>query len=216
MRGITATKSEALSSLTFLVRIVSMTKRDDIVTAAVDVFSRYGFRQTSMELLARAAGVSRPALYLHFANKQDVFAAVAARVTDLMTAAAHRARDAEGTPADQVYGVLAVKLETAIGVTEARFRQELVSEAAGMGLTSVEDGLVDALVELLAGIPEPRETAALLLAATVGIGQSDGTPEVLRGRLRRLVFLVMSGLDGEPNRKNTAPNRRNTPPPQRS
>jgi TetR/AcrR family transcriptional regulator len=205
-----------LTSLTFIVRIVSMSKRDDIVTAAVDVFSRYGFRQTSMELLARAAGVSRPALYLHFANKQDVFAAVAARVTDLMTAAAHRARDAEGTPADQVYGVLAVKLETAIGVTEARFRQELVSEAAGMGLTSVEDGLVDALVELLAGIPEPRETAALLLAATVGIGQSDGTPEVLRGRLRRLVDLVMSGLDGEPNRKNTAPDRRNTPPPPRS
>jgi TetR/AcrR family transcriptional regulator len=205
-----------LTSLTFLVRIVSMSKRDDIVTAAVDVFSRYGFRQTSMELLARAAGVSRPALYLHFANKQDVFAAVAARVTDLMTAAAHRARDTEGTPADQVYGVLAVKLETAIGVTEARFRQELIVEAAGRGLTSVEDGLVDALVELLAGIPEPRETAALLLAATVGIGQSDGTPEVLRGRLRRLVDLVMSGLDGEPNRKNTAPDRRNTPPPQRS
>ncbi|WP_405990036.1 TetR/AcrR family transcriptional regulator [Streptomyces sp. NBC_00986] len=193
-----------------------MSKRDDMVTAAVDVFSRYGFRQTSMELLAQAAGVSRPALYLHFANKQDVFAAVAARVTDLMTAAAHRARDAEGTPADQVYGVLAVKLETAIGVTEARFRQELVSEAAGMGLTPVENGLVDALVELLAGIPEPRETAALLLAATVGIGQSDGTPEVLRGRLRRLVDLVMSGLDGEPNRKNTAPDLRNTPPPQRS
>lgn len=193
-----------------------MSKRDDIVMAAVDVFSRYGFRQTSMELLARAAGVSRPALYLHFANKQDVFAAVAARVTDLMTAAAHRARDAEGTPADQVYGVLAVKLETAIGVTEARFRQELIAEAAGMGLTPVEDGLVDALVELLAGIPEPRETAALLLASTVGIGQSDGTPEVLRGRLRRLVDLVMSGLDSAPGRKNNAPDLRNTPPPQRS
>jgi TetR/AcrR family transcriptional regulator len=198
-----------LTLLTFIVRIVSVSKRDDIVTAAVDVFSRYGFRQTSMELLARAAGVSRPALYQHFANKQDVFAAVAARVTDLMTAAAHRARDAGGTPADRVYGVLAVKLETAIGVTEARFRQELVAEAATMGLTPAEDGLLDALVELLGDTPEPRETAALLLAATVGIGQSDGTPEQLRGRLRRLVDLVTSGLD-------SAPEQRNTPPPQGS
>ncbi|MGR3868885.1 TetR/AcrR family transcriptional regulator [Streptomyces graminifolii] len=182
-----------------------MSKRDDIVTAAVDVFSRYGFRQTSMELIARAAGVSRPALYQHFANKQDVFAAVAARVTDLMTAAAHRARDTEGTPADQVYGVLAVKLETAIGVTEERFRQELVAEAAAMGLTPAEDGLLDALASLLADAPEPRETAALLLAATVGIGQSDGTPELLRGRLRRLVDLVMSGLGSGPDRRNTPP-----------
>ncbi|MEV0737014.1 helix-turn-helix domain-containing protein [Streptomyces sp. NPDC050549] len=172
-----------------------MSKRDDIVTAAVDVFSRYGFRQTSMELVARAAGVSRPALYQHFANKQDVFAAVAARVTDVMTDAAHRARDAGGTPADQVYGVLSVKLETAIGVAEARFRQELVSEAAAMGLSSTEDRLVDALVDALSEVPEPRETAELLLASTVGIGQSDGTPEALRHRLRRLVDLVLGGLD---------------------
>nr|WSY50650.1 TetR/AcrR family transcriptional regulator [Streptomyces sp. NBC_00886] len=173
----------------------NMSKRDDIVTAAVDVFGRYGFRQTSMELLARAAGVSRPALYQHFANKQDVFAAVADRVADLMTDAAHRARDAEGTPADRVHGVLSVKLETAIGVTEAQFRQELVSEAAAMDLSSVEDRLVDTLVDLLSEVPEPRETAALLLASTVGIGQSEGSPEVLRGRLRRLVDLVMNSLD---------------------
>ena len=178
-----------------------MSKRDDIVTVAVDVFSRYGFRQTSMELLARAAGLSRPALYQHFTNKQDVFAAVAARVTDLMTDAAHRARDAEGTPADQVHGVLSVKLETAIGVTESRFRQELITEAAAMGLTSVEDRLIDALVDLLHEVPEPRETAELLLAATVGIGQSEGTPEVLRHRLRRLVDLVMGGLDTAPRQR---------------
>lgn len=190
-----------MTQLTFIVRIVSMGKRDDIVTAAVDVFSRYGFRQTSMELLARAAGVSRPALYQHFTNKQDVFAAVAARVTDLMTDAAHRARDAEGTPADQVHGVLSVKLETAIGVTEAGFRQELIAEAAAMGLTSVEDRLVDALTDLLREVPEPRETAELLLAATVGIGQSEGTPEVLRRRLRRLVDLVMGGLDTAPRQR---------------
>jgi len=187
--------SGTLTWLTFLVRIVSMSKRDDIVTAAVGVFSRYGFRQTSMELVARAAGVSRPALYQHFANKQDVFAAVAARVTDVMTDAAHRARDAGRTPADQVYGVLSVKLETAIGVTEARFRQELVSEATAMGLSSAEDRLVDALVDILSEVPEPRETAELLLASTVGIGQSDGTPEALRHRLRRLVDLVLGGLD---------------------
>ncbi|MER6121274.1 TetR/AcrR family transcriptional regulator [Streptomyces sp. NPDC001795] len=147
---------------------------------------------------ARAAGVSRPALYQYFRNKQDVFAAVAERVTDQLTDAAHRARDTEGTLTDRVYGVLSVKLEAAVGVAEARFRQELVAEAAAMGLSAVEDRLLDALAELLHATPEPRETAALLLAATVGIGQSEGTPDDLRRRLRRLrrlVGLVIGGLD---------------------
>lgn len=41
--------------------------------AAADQFAQYGFRRTSMEDIARAAGMSRPALYLHFRNKDDIF-----------------------------------------------------------------------------------------------------------------------------------------------
>ena len=48
-----------------------------ILKAAFDSFAQYGFRRTTMEDIARAAGISRPALYLHFRNKQDVFRALA-------------------------------------------------------------------------------------------------------------------------------------------
>jgi AcrR family transcriptional regulator len=41
--------------------------------AAVGVFARYGYRKTSMEDVARAAGVSRQGLYLSFANKEELF-----------------------------------------------------------------------------------------------------------------------------------------------
>jgi AcrR family transcriptional regulator len=41
--------------------------------AAVAVFARYGFRKTSMDEVARAAGVSRQGLYLQFANKEELF-----------------------------------------------------------------------------------------------------------------------------------------------
>lgn len=44
-----------------------------ILEAAWPVFSTYGYRKTSMDDIARAAGMSRPALYLHFRNKEDVF-----------------------------------------------------------------------------------------------------------------------------------------------
>jgi TetR/AcrR family transcriptional regulator of autoinduction and epiphytic fitness len=39
----------------------------------VGVFARFGFRKTSMDDIARAAGVSRQGLYLSFANKEELF-----------------------------------------------------------------------------------------------------------------------------------------------
>jgi len=44
-----------------------------VLDAAVAVFARYGFRKTSMDEVARAAGVSRQGLYLQFANKEELF-----------------------------------------------------------------------------------------------------------------------------------------------
>ncbi|MFE4667993.1 TetR/AcrR family transcriptional regulator [Streptomyces sp. NPDC056716] len=170
-----------------------MTKRDDIAGAAVAVFARHGFAHTSMDLIAQAAGVSRPALYQYFRNKHDVFAAVAECVTGRIVRAAERARDTEGPLADRVHGVLLVKLAAA-GTGGAAFPHELVVQAAAMGLPPADDELVYLLAQLLAGTPEPMETAAVLLASTVGIARSDGGPEVLHRRLRRLVDLVIGGL----------------------
>jgi AcrR family transcriptional regulator len=44
-----------------------------IIEAATSVFLRYGFRRTTMGDIAEAAGISRPALYLRFCNKEKVF-----------------------------------------------------------------------------------------------------------------------------------------------
>lgn len=51
---------------------------EKIVVEAKQVFLRYGFRRTTMADLARAAQMSRPALYLVFPSKEDVFVAVVA------------------------------------------------------------------------------------------------------------------------------------------
>lgn len=48
-------------------------RRDAILAAAKEAFSRYGYRRTSMEDVADLAGVSRPLLYTHFKNKADLF-----------------------------------------------------------------------------------------------------------------------------------------------
>jgi AcrR family transcriptional regulator len=48
-------------------------RRAAILDAATGVFMRYGFKKTSMDDLARAAGLSRQGLYLHFPTKEALF-----------------------------------------------------------------------------------------------------------------------------------------------
>ena len=52
-------------------------KRDAVYDAAAEVFARYGFRRTTMNDIAEAAGISRPALYLMFDNKENLFQGLA-------------------------------------------------------------------------------------------------------------------------------------------
>jgi AcrR family transcriptional regulator len=53
--------------------VIGDSRREALLEAAVGVFARYGFRKTSMDEVARAAGVSRQGLYLLFADKEELF-----------------------------------------------------------------------------------------------------------------------------------------------
>lgn len=57
-------------------------RRHKLMDAAITVFLRYGFRKTSMDEVARAAGVSRQGLYLHFATKEELFRASVQHLLD--------------------------------------------------------------------------------------------------------------------------------------
>lgn len=50
-------------------------RRRAILEAAFKAFVSYGFKRTTMADIADAAGISRPALYLLFKNKNDIFRA---------------------------------------------------------------------------------------------------------------------------------------------
>jgi AcrR family transcriptional regulator len=55
---------------------MDVAKRDKILAAALDVFVRYGYKRVTMNDIAEAAGISRPALYLVFESKEDIFKGV--------------------------------------------------------------------------------------------------------------------------------------------
>lgn len=72
-------------------------KRARILQGALSVFLAYGFSRTTMDDIARAVGMSRPALYLVFRNKTDIFRAGAAMMLEQsLETAARILRDDDG------------------------------------------------------------------------------------------------------------------------
>src|SRR2546427_5453770 len=55
--------------------------RRDLMNVAIDCFAKYGFQATSIDRIAKAAGVTKGALYYHFKDKEDLlFEAVKQRL----------------------------------------------------------------------------------------------------------------------------------------
>ena len=50
-----------------------MDRKQAILKDVLSVFARQGYRKTSMDELARAAGLSKQGLYLHFSSKGELF-----------------------------------------------------------------------------------------------------------------------------------------------
>lgn len=76
--------------------------------AAARLFGRYGYRKTSVDLLAREAEVAKPTIYAHFEDKDAVFFAVCDHVVDKIYAAALAARDLDNVVA-RLVGMLGAK-----------------------------------------------------------------------------------------------------------
>ncbi len=110
-----------------------MKPRDRILDAAMAVFRRHGFRRSSIEQAAEAAGLTRQALYHHFKSREALFRAVIVRVhEDAMAAevaAANAADKAGGDLADILIAGVTARLRQFIAAFEGSPHiEELFSE----------------------------------------------------------------------------------------
>lgn len=76
-------------------------RRTALLDAALAVFARFGYRKTSMDEVARAAGISRQGLYLSFATKEELFRATVVHALTGQLKAAVRALADETRPIEQ-------------------------------------------------------------------------------------------------------------------
>ncbi|MGG6311856.1 TetR/AcrR family transcriptional regulator [Paenibacillus macerans] len=58
------------------------TRLSYVLETALAVFFKHGFRKTSIEDIAQAAGISRQGIYLHYKNKDEIFRAAIQKTLD--------------------------------------------------------------------------------------------------------------------------------------
>jgi TetR/AcrR family acrAB operon transcriptional repressor len=102
--------------------------RRELTAIAIDCFARFGFQGTSIDRIARAAGVTKGAIYYHFRDKHDLLAAaVADRIQEFEQ---RIQRTCEGVdPALALRQIAAVCIDHARSLDHPRFVITLMIES---------------------------------------------------------------------------------------
>lgn len=127
---------------------------DAILEAALDIFSKQGFRGATLDEIAEAAGLSKPNLLYYFDSKEAIHAEVLDGLMDTWLDPL-RHLDPEGDPKAQLLQYLHRKLEMSRDLPrESRlFANEILQGAPriGAGLSGDLKTLVDAKAEVIRG-----------------------------------------------------------------
>jgi AcrR family transcriptional regulator len=198
-------------------------RRAVILDAALRVFGQYGYRRTSMDDIAREAGIGKGTIYLSFPSKEEVFQALSQSLSERMLAGAEAARRRPGTTADKLaamhaawFGTYAETIRRSPHAAELldakhRLSADLVADAASRYKQLVRDVLREAAAagELdLESAGLTADTAAELLTASArGLQSSAASPAAYRRYLNALVRVMVAGLSSR------LPSNLASPPP---
>jgi len=167
-------------------------RRAALLEAALGVFARFGYRKTSMDEVARAAQISRQGLYLHFANKEELFRATLQQAIEGSLAGATRALAAEAALNERLVDAFDEWVGRYVGrfAADAADLMEAADTLAGTMLADHEKRFLDAVAAALraAGLAAAYKPAGLtarqlaenLNATARGLKHSCATQEEFR------------------------------------
>ncbi|AKU98139.1 Transcriptional regulator, TetR family [Labilithrix luteola] len=166
-------------------------RKRKLLEAAIGVFARYGFRKTSMDEVARAAGVSRQGLYLYFATKEDLFReGVQTMLNDSLEGATEALAKSDQSLEARLAGAFDAWTGKYVGVFGAGASDiaEASKELVGSMLSDYEERFIEAVTKAI--------RSSGLVAEYKGVGLSARQlADVLHATARGLKYLAASRQD---------------------
>jgi AcrR family transcriptional regulator len=86
--------------------------RENILKIAQDIFSKYGYKKTTLDDIANAVRKGKSSLYYYFKSKEDLFQAVIMKEVDLLTRELDRVINRNTEPVDKLRDYMLTKINT--------------------------------------------------------------------------------------------------------
>jgi AcrR family transcriptional regulator len=155
-------------------RLTAEQRRQQLVDVALELFARRGYRATTMDDIADAAGVTKPLVYQHFSSKRALYLELVNSIAqELLIAIRGAVMQAEG-PRRQVemgfaaYFRLVISREDEFRLLYGRDHAD--DKELGRALRTVEDAIAAAIEPLIdAGLDDDHRR--LLAYAVVGMAE---------------------------------------------
>lgn len=196
---------------------MSAAARETLLSAATETFGRYGYKKTSIDDIARRAGLGKGTVYLHFESKEELFGAVVRRLWTTALAEVEAAVARARTPLAKVRVFLESRqrqhfhIATALRISPGALLELLVAaephrrDARAREAAVLEEILRDGNAQGAFAVRSPRLVAAAVTACIHGLDSLlvgfEGT--ALLAQLHELDEVFVRGLLATP--RPTAP-----------
>jgi AcrR family transcriptional regulator len=156
-----------------------------ILHEAARLFAERGFSGVSLEDLGGAVGVSGPAVYRHFANKQALLGAILVRVSERLLAGGQEVLALTDDPRAQLDGLVAFHVDFALRDADVIRVQDRdlasLSDDDRSRVRRLQREYVELWISVLARLHPERDESELRVRAHACFGLINSTPHSVRG-----------------------------------
>ena len=161
-------------------------RRQQLLSAAERLFAERGFLAVRLEDIGAAAGVSGPAIYRHFPNKESMLAELLVGISTRLLDGARAVRERSGDPAAALDGLIDFHLDFALGEPDLIRIQDRdlahLPEAAERQVRKAQRQYVEIWVGVLRELNPALAEADARLTAHAVFGLLNSTPHSMKVR----------------------------------
>lgn len=169
-----------------------------ILHEAARLFAERGFSGVSLEELGAAVGVSGPALYRHFANKQALLGAILVGVSERLLAGGRRVVVEESSPVRQLTAIIAFHVDFALSDADVIRVQDRdlpsLSDEDRHTVRRLQREYIDVWIGILAALHPERSEADLRIRAHACFGLINSTPHSVRAQRAQPADSAVRGI----------------------
>jgi len=191
-------------------RLPRAVREQQMLDAAVQMFSANGYHETSMDAIAAEAQISKPMLYLYYGSKEDLFGACLNRELVRFVGEVRNRIDFDGNPKELLSSAVLAFLNY-IDANRASWMVLYTQATSSQAFAhTVREGR-EQIIEIVGGLlrsgtrnPESDSDFDMMAVALVGAGEaiasrvSTGDAEVQEAS-ELMINLFWRGLKGKPS-----------------